>query len=711
MTHTFKKAMALVAALLLGSVASFAQAPEATAKWSVSSKAVSGDVFELTFKASIEDGWHIYTIDHEYNPIVIEFTPSEGYSLEGGLNQVTKPSDFQGEKVFFDFVTLTQRVKLTENEATVTGEVSWSGCNDRFCAAPESWEFSMPLAVAGATQSAASKESSAQLSPDDDSAVSDDVTIESKTDEVSSSLTVSSDESKSVGSLWALIIEAILWGFAMLMTPCVFPMVPMTVSFFMKQSTTAAEGRFKAFIYGLFIVLLYTVPISVIIGLTWLIGGNAVTADIFNWLATHWLPNLIFFVVFMLFAASFFGAFEIELPSSLANKSDAKSGGKGLGGIFFMALTLVLVSFSCTGPIVGTVLIKSTQGEFWTPMVTMLAFSVAFALPFTVLAMFPSLLKKMKGKSGSWLNSVKVVLGFIEVALGFKFLSVADQTYHWGLLDREVYLGIWIVTFSLLGFYLLGKLRFKNDDPVEHVSVPRLGLAIAVFTFVVYMIPGMWGAPLKALSGYLPPMETQDFVVYNYADSPSASVASTGSATGMMHGSVTEPAEVTSVGENGALTGSATGASTYGQKYDLKMPLGLTGYFTLEEGLTAAKAQGKPVFVDITGHGCVNCREMEQRVWSDPRVLNILRNEYVLVALYVDDKTKLEEKDWLTTPEGKTLKQIGRVNSYIARARFGVNAQPNYALLDADGNQLVPVRGYNLSVEGFIEFLNSGLRK
>ena len=711
MTHTFKKAMALVAALLLGSVASFAQAPEATAKWSVSSKAVSGDVFELTFKASIEDGWHIYTIDHEYNPIVIEFTPSEGYSLEGGLNQVTKPSDFQGEKVFFDFVTLTQRVKLTGNEATVTGEVFWSGCNDRFCAAPESWEFSMPLAVAGATQSAASKESSAQLSPDDDSAVSDDVTIESKTDEVSSSLTVSSDESKSVGSLWALIIEAILWGFAMLMTPCVFPMVPMTVSFFMKQSTTAAEGRFKAFIYGLFIVLLYTVPISVIIGLTWLIGGNAVTADIFNWLATHWLPNLIFFVVFMLFAASFFGAFEIELPSSLANKSDAKSGGKGLGGIFFMALTLVLVSFSCTGPIVGTVLIKSTQGEFWTPMVTMLAFSVAFALPFTVLAMFPSLLKKMKGKSGSWLNSVKVVLGFIEVALGFKFLSVADQTYHWGLLDREVYLGIWIVTFSLLGFYLLGKLRFKNDDPVEHVSVPRLGLAIAVFTFVVYMIPGMWGAPLKALSGYLPPMETQDFVVYNYADSPSASVASTGSATGMMHGSVTEPAEVTSVGENGALTGSATGASTYGQKYDLKMPLGLTGYFTLEEGLTAAKAQGKPVFVDITGHGCVNCREMEQRVWSDPRVLNILRNEYVLVALYVDDKTKLEEKDWLTTPEGKTLKQIGRVNSYIARARFGVNAQPNYALLDADGNQLVPVRGYNLSVEGFIEFLNSGLRK
>lgn len=688
MTHIFKKAMALVAALLIGSVATFAQAPEATAKWSVSSKAVSDNVFELTFKANIEDGWHIYTIDNAYNPIVIDFADSPEYSLEGTLNQVTEPTEFKGEKVFFDSVTITQLVRLTGSEAMVTGEVSWSGCDDRFCAAPETWEFSVPLAADAsvATNMAANV---------DDSAA-----------------TIASDDAKDSGSLWALIIEAILWGFAMLMTPCVFPMVPMTVSFFMKQSTTAAEGRFKAFIYGLFIVLLYTVPISVIIGLTWIIGGNTVTADIFNWLATHWLPNLIFFIVFMIFAASFFGAFEIELPSSLANKSDAKSGGKGLGGIFFMALTLVLVSFSCTGPIVGTVLIKSTQGEFWTPMVTMLAFSVAFALPFTVLAMFPSLLKKMKGKSGSWLNSVKVVLGFIEVALGFKFLSVADQTYHWGLLDREVYLGIWIVTFSLLGFYLLGKLRFKNDDPVEHISVPRLGLAIAVFTFVVYMIPGMWGAPLKALSGYLPPLETQDFVVYNYADTPAGTVASIGTGDGMMRGSVTDLPEVTSAGDNGASTGSATSSvSNYGQKYDLKMPLGLTGYFTLEEGLAAAKAQNKPVFVDITGHGCVNCREMEQRVWSDSRVLNILRNEYVLVALYVDDKTKLDEAEWLITPEGKTLKEIGRVNSYIARTRFGVNAQPNYALLDADGNQMVPVRGYNLSIDGFISFLNTGLEK
>lgn len=678
MTHIFKKAMALVAALLIGSAASFAQAPEATARWSVSGKAVSGDVFELTFKAVIEDGWHIYTVDHAYNPIVIEFAPGDGYVLEGALTQVTKPQELNGEKVFFDSVKLTRRVRLTGGEATVTGEVTWSGCNDKFCAAPESWEFSVPLTAV--EPAAASDGSEAAPASASEGTISAPV------------------ESKSDGSLWALIIEAILWGFAMLMTPCVFPMVPMTVSFFMKQSSSAAEGRFKAFVYGLFIVLLYTVPISVIIGLTWIIGGNAVTADIFNWLATHWLPNIVFFIVFMAFAASFFGAFEIELPSSLANKSDSKSGGKGLGGIFFMALTLVLVSFSCTGPIVGTVLIKSTQGEFWTPMVTMLAFSVAFALPFTILAMFPSLLKKMKGKSGSWLNSVKVVLGFIEIALGFKFLSVADQTYHWGLLDREVYLGIWIVTFSLLGFYLLGKIRFKNDDPIEHISVPRLGLAIAVFTFVVYMIPGMWGAPLKALSGYLPPLETQDFVVYNYADTPAGSSSAEA-----------RPGVLTDVSPSEAGSGKAD--SGYGAKYDLKMPLGLSGYFTLEEGLAASKELGRPVFVDITGHGCVNCREMEQRVWSDPRVLDILRNEYVLVALYTDDKTKLDEADWLTTPEGKVLKEIGRANSYIVRTRFGVNAQPNYALLDSDGNQLAPVRGYDLSVEGFIGFLNAGLEK
>ena len=622
---------------VIWSVAAFAQAPDATAKWTVTNKKVSDNVYELTFVGRIADGWHIYPVDHKYTPVSVDYPDQEGLSA-GKLVQVTEPVDFQGQKVFFDQVTLKQEVTVKGNPADIHGEVSWSGCNDEFCAAPEYWEFRVPLSPPTEGREAAKKNK----------------------------------------GLWGLIIEAILWGFAMLLTPCVFPMVPMTISYFMKQSDNVAQGRFKAFMYGLFIILLYTVPICLIIGVTWLIGGNSITADIFNWLATHWLPNILFFVIFMVFAASFFGAFEIELPSSLANKSDAKSSSKGLSGIFFMALTLVLVSFSCTGPIVGTVLIKSTAGEFWTPMVTMLAFSVAFALPFTILALFPSILKKLK--SGSWLNSVKVVLGFIEVALGFKFLSVADQTYHWGILDREVYLAIWIVVFSLLGLYLLGKIRFKNDSPVEHLSVTRLALAITVFSFVVYMVPGMWGAPLKALSGYLPPIETQDFVVWSNASAPGGNA-------------------------------EAAAPASYADRYNLRMPMGFTGYFTLEEGLEAAKDQGKPVFVDITGHGCVNCREMEQRVWTDPRVQKIMKEEYVLVVLYNDDKTKLREEDWVTTGEGKVLKEIGRANSYLVRSRFDVNAQPNYALLGSDGELLVPVRGYNLSVEGFIDFLESGLEQ
>ena len=481
-------------------------------------------------------------------------------------------------------------------------------------------------------------------------------------------------------SLWALILEAILWGFAMLLTPCVFPMVPMTVSFFMKGSENPRQGRLKASLYGLFIVLLYTVPISAIIGITWIVGGSGVTADIFNWLSTHWLPTLIFFLVFMAFAASFFGAFEITLPSSWTNNADKNSDRKGLGGIFFLALTLVLVSFSCTGPIVGTVLIKSTQGEFWTPMVTMLAFSVAFALPFTVLALFPSLLKKLP-KSGGWLNSVKVVLGFIEIALGLKFLSTADQTYHWHLLDREVYLAIWIAVFTLLGLYLIGKIRFKHDSPLEYLGVPRLTLAIAVFAFVVYLLPGMWGAPLKALSGYLPPMETQDFVL------------------GQM------PGQAGHDGSSSSFTG-LTGESPDGT---IRIAHGLQAYDNLLDGLAAAKAAGKPVFLDFTGYGCVNCREMEARVWSDPEVLRRLREDFVIVALHVDDKTKLPESEWVTNDRGQQLKDVGRVNSWIALHDFGVNAQPNYFLLDGDGNRLAGPRPYNLDVQGFINFLDSAL--
>ena len=381
----------------------------------------------------------------------------------------------------------------------------------------------------------------------------------------------------------------------------------------------------------------------------------------------------------MIFAASFFGAFEITLPESVVNKTDKGADKKGLAGVFFMALTLVLVSFSCTGPIVGMVLIQATTSTtaFWVPIVTMLAFSVAFALPFTVLAFSPSLLKKFKKSGGGWLHSVKVVLGFIEVALGLKFLSVADQTYHWGLLDREVYLAIWIAVFTLLGLYLIGKIRFAHDEPLEYLKVPRLALAIGVFSFVVYLIPGMWGAPLKALSGYLPPITTQDFVI------------------GQNSASHYVEADQAVVAEN---------------DFGLHLPLGLQGYFDLDDALEAAKKAGKPVFVDVTGHGCVNCREMESRVWSDPTVLGMLKNDFVVVALYTDDKQKLDKEDYVTDAEsGKVYKDLGRANSYIARTKWNVNAQPNYVLLSPDGEMLVPVRGYDLSIDGFVDFLQSGL--
>lgn len=641
---------------LLSAVPLFAQMGEPIVKWSVSQGKTENGITEIIFSGTISSGWHTYGASHKDSPVTVKFEDVKGYALEGGLYDLLKPEKFGGDDVFFDKIKVAQKIRVAEDASSLKGMITSSSCTDNSCGAPEDWNFEIKLrkeadvAVAAVPEKA--KAAVTAVAPE----ISQNVTEE---------------EQRAGGSLWALILEAVLWGFAMLLTPCVFPMVPMTISFFMKGSSTPAAGRFKAFMYGLFIVLLYTVPISLIIGATYIFGGETVTADIFNWLSTHWLPNIIFFIVFMVFAASFFGAFEITLPSALVNKSDKNSDKGGLAGIFFMALTLVLVSFSCTGPIVGSVLIKSTQGEFWTPMVTMLAFSVAFALPFTIFAMFPSLLKKLK--SGSWLNSVKVVLGFIEVALGLKFLSVADQTYHWGLLDREIYLAIWIVVFTLLGLYLLGKIRFEADSEVKHIGIFRLFLVIVDFTFVVYMIPGMFGAPLKALSGYLPPIETQDFIIGGNASQ-----------------------QVVSIEE-----------ATKGEK----LPLGLTGYHSMEEGYAAAKASGKPVFLDISGLACVNCREMEQRVWSDPKVLSMLKDDFVIVVLYTDDKTKLPENEWVTTSSGKVLKDRGRVNAWFVRENFGVSAQPNYVLLSPDGKQLAPIRGYNTDIDGFVEFLNSGLEK
>ena len=671
--------------------------------WTGSVEPLGGAEYELRFEAAIPSGFHMYDMgpyEGGPNPTVITLSPEAGVELVGSVEQRTKPHRYFDQMFGMEIGTFsgkalfTQRVRLTAAQAKVRAAIEWMICDDKSCMPPSDTELTLVVGAADAQGGAAeataapaggesvATPAAATERVSDTAATSGSVAGASETTAGAETAAAPAKDAAGSGSLWSLIIEAILWGFAALLTPCVFPMVPMTVSFFMKSSGKPALGRFRAGMYGFFIVALYTLPIAAIIVITRLVGGDAVTADIFNWLATHWLPNLIFFAVFMLFAASFFGAFEITMPSWMVNKSDSKADSKGLAGIFFMALTLVLVSFSCTGPIVGSVLIKSTAGEFWSPIVTMLAFSLAFALPFTLFAFFPSMLKKLP-KSGGWLNSVKVVLGFVEVALGFKFLSVADQTYHWGLLDREVYLAIWIVVFAMLGFYLLGKLRFAHDDEVQHVGVGRLALAIAVFTFVVYLIPGMWGAPLKALSGYLPPLTTQDFVL----------------------------GQTTSAGASVSATAPLRTVDGKAPKYSdvLHLPHGLEGFFDLKEAEAYAARAGKPLFIDFTGHGCVNWREMEARVWSAPRVLELLRNDYVICALYSDDKMELPESEWVTTESGKVLRSLGKINAHYALKTFGVNAQPYYVLQGRDGRMLVEPRGYDLDVEAFVDFLRRGV--
>ena len=625
--------------------------------WTTTATDLGEGLYEIKVTASIPEDLHIYALGElgGYNPTTITVQPTKKVEVVGEVTPSKEPRTYYDEVFKMNMgdysgeVTFTQQVRSRKADREVKVLIEWQECTDQTCQMGEE-EQSVVLSGSVAGKG---KKNEATVAPAEESGAP-----------------VASD-----GNFWSIIIEAILWGFAALLTPCVFPMVPMTVSFFMKGSENKRVAKFRAAMYGVFIVALYTLPIAALILITKVVGGDAVTADIFNWLATHWLPNIIFFAVFMVFAASFFGAFEIVLPSKLVNKSDENvDKKKGLGGVFFLALTLVLVSFSCTGPIVGSVLIKATQGEVLTPIFAMLAFSLAFALPFVLCALFPGLLNKMP-KSGGWLNSVKVVLGFVEVALGFKFLSTADQVYHWGLLDREVYLAIWIVVFTMLGFYLLGKLRFKHDSEVKYISTFRLALAIGVFTFVVYMIPGMWGAPLKALSGYLPPMQTQDFVLG---------------------------------GEGGGTAATAPKAEQRTVKYGdfLELPLGLEGYFDLEEAKEYAAEVGKPIFLDFTGHGCVNCREMEARVWSDPAVKTKLENEFVICALYVDDKKQVAKEDWVTTESGKVLKTLGKINSNFALEQFGANAQPHYVILDAEGNQLGDARGYDLDVAAFVEWMD-----
>jgi len=631
-------------------------------EWNIKAEYKGDRTIDVFFTATIDDGFHLYSVDvPEDGPLPTEFIFENpiGFELVGKAVEITTPIEefddiFELDIKYFEHeATFKQTLKLTseKEQIPVVGEIAYMVCNDVGCVALYE---DIELNFVGETG---------------------ELVADSK-----GSAIASSDIQGKKAGLWGFFIIAFISGLVAILTPCVFPMIPMTVSFFMKEGEDKAKGRGQAILYGLSIIAIYTFIGSVLA----VVAGP----DIANWLSTHWLPNVLFFLIFVIFAASFFGMFEMTLPSWMVNKSDQAADKGGFLGPIFMALTLVLVSFSCTGPIVGTILVESAGGQVVKPIVGMFGFSLAFALPFTLFAFFPSLLANMP-KSGGWLNSVKVVLGFLELALGLKFLSIADQTYHWGILDREVYLAFWIVIFFLLGLYLLGKLKFAHDSDVPYLSVPRLTLAIITFTFVMYLIPGMFGAPLKALSGYLPPQQTHDFD-FNTIIRDNVKLYS---GSGGSSGDVQEICETPKYHEF------------------LHLPHGLEGYFDYDQAVACAKEQNKPIFIDFTGHGCVNCREMEANVWSDPKVLKRLREDYIIVALYVDDKTKIPEEEWVTSSyDGKIKKTVGKKYADLQVTKFRVNAQPFYVLMGHNDDVLVQPRAYDLDVDAFVKFLDMGIK-
>lgn len=642
---------------LVFSTQAFAQF-KTTTSWSYDASKTevqTGDEIELIFKVNIIKDWYLYSsdIDPDVGPMVTEaeYEQNDSYELIGGLipiNAKEKYDEIWGTDVtyFEGKGEFRQKIRVLKKNLNITGSLIFQTCTDidgQCIMGGADFDFNF-IKVTGGEDMKAEGDYSDLL------------------------------EAEGGGSLWGFFLAAFIFGLAALLTPCVFPMIPMTVAFFTNSSQSKKQARVKATSYGLSIILIY-----ILVGL---IFTSFFGVGLANDLATGAVANIIFFAVFLIFAISFFGYFEINLPTGFVNKMDKNANKGGFLGVFFMAFTLVLVSFSCTGPIVGTVLIESFQGAKIKPLVGMLGFSSAFAIPFTVFAFFPGMLKDLP-KSGGWLNSVKVVLGFIELALGFKFLSVADQAYHWGLLDREIYIAIWFVLALGLALYLFGIIRFPHDDKKRKFHPLRLGVAVVSLAFAVYLFTGFSGAPLDGLAGYLPPDKKTDFsfaVSLGLQDAP-------------------EEIEVAPVGYEGEV------------KYSdfLELPHNLRGFFDYEQALEYARREGKPIFIDFTGHGCVNCRKMEQYVWSAPEVLEILKQDYVVLALYVDDKTELPESEWYTSSfDGKVKKTVGKQNFDFQITQFNGNAQPYYVLLDTNEQPLVAPLSYDPSVENFVEFLEKG---
>lgn len=651
-----------------------------------------GDVIEIRMNATIDGGWHMYASDLNPDvgpiPTTLKLKENGTFQKVGSFASINPKEEFEevwNSKVRFfeNKAALVQKVKILKSNPVIAGTIEYQTCSGTNCLPPAEQDFTVTVktaavgAVSPATtptaEAVAAEPSAPVVTPRDTAsevaaapsaqAITPDTQVIKPGAAPETPSEVISQPEKTEESLLGFMVAAFLSGLLALLTPCVFPIIPMTVSYFTKQD----NGLWKAILYGLSIIGIYVLVGTVVSR----INGPAFA----NFVSTHWLPNVLFFAIFFVFGLSFLGLFEIVLPNSLVNSMDAKAEKGGILGILFMAFTLVLVSFSCTGPIVGSLLVASAGGEVLKPIVGMAAFASAFAIPFTLFAAFPQWLKSLP-KSGGWLNSVKVVLGFLELALALKFLSIADQVYHWNLLDREVYLAFWIVIFALIGFYLLGKVRLPHDSETKTVSVPRLLLAIVTFAFVVYMIPGLWGAPLKALAGYLPPETTQDFGFR---------------------------AESNTVASQNSLTEKPKYSELF------RLPHGLQGFFDYKQALAYAQKVKKPVFIDFTGHGCVNCREMEARVWSEEPVLRRLQNDYVILALYVDDKTELPESEWYTSSyDQKQKKTIGAQNADLQIVRYNNNAQPHYCLVDYNGNLLVQPKNYDLNADKFAGFLDEG---
>lgn len=609
--------------------------------WSFSSKSLGNGNYELTLTANIEDGWHIYAMNQEDQMVIPTSFTFDSITEVQLLGETSEPTPITEHDSILDVnlsifnheVAFRQHVKLLNSPSTLKGTLEYAACNDEGCLPPEIVEFEFEIEgdIAGADSS------------------------------------VSSDRS------WiGIFIAGFLGGFLALLTPCVFPMIPLTVSFFTKRSKDRAKGISNAILYGLFIIFIYVVL------------GFAVTvtfgADALNALSTNVWFNLFFFVLLVVFAISFLGAFDITLPSSWINKADQASDKGGLIGIFFMAFTLSLVSFSCTGPIIGTLLVEAAvNGGVMGPIMGMTGFSLALALPFGLFAAFPGWLNSMP-KSGGWLNSVKVVLGLLELALALKFLSNADLVVQAGLLKRELFLALWIGIFGTLALYLFGFIRFPHDSPADNISIPRYLFGLVVLVFTIYLVPGLWGAPLKIISGFPPPKF--------YSESPNG------------FGASSSVASTVALSAKGDVIGEPE-----------HCPHGLPCFHDYEEGLAYAKESGKPIMLDFTGWACVNCRKMEEQVWSDPAVLKRLREDFVLISLYVDEKLELPKEQQVDVEIGgktKKLKTVGNKWSYMQADRFGTNSQPYYVILDHEEDQLGPHAAYDPDIEKFITWLDSG---